>query len=63
MKKITSIGLAFVGLLTISLATADAAPVRNFSPIIKNSAKQAGNCTTRCYPTGGGGQTCHTSCF
>jgi hypothetical protein len=61
--KTVLVTLAFVSSLLIGLDALSAAPVRNFSPIIKNNVTKAGTCTTRCYPSYGGGQTCHTSCF
>jgi hypothetical protein len=55
---------AFVGSLLIGLNALSDAPVRNFSPVVKNNITKADTCMNRCYPIGGGGQTCHTTtCF
>jgi hypothetical protein len=48
MKTVLVIS-AFVGSLLIALNALSAAPVRNFSPVVKNNVTKAGSCTTRCY--------------
>jgi hypothetical protein len=48
MKRVLVIS-AFVGSLLIGLNALSDAPVRNFSPVVKNNVAKAGSCTTRCY--------------